>query len=230
VLNKRTEDSAGWFGKLSVLGDFGTRRLEATQAQQLDRWLSMGLRALQARQATPWLQGYLSAPVWRFAWAPGVMGETWWFGVLMPSCDNAGRYFPLWVGQARRTAPLDRYALDHLDLWWSHLAQCALATLGEQATLAGFESALADAPPWPAPADAAQVAPDPGGLVGRYQFPPGATCEQLARALAADAFLQRLGPGSFWWPVLGDGGPGQCRLLQRLPEDWELADMLQGSG
>ena len=91
----------GWFGKLSMLGDFASRRLDPAWIESCDRWLSASMQASQQQLGHDWLQTYLSAPVWRFAWAPGVVDQQWWFGVLMPSCDNVGRYFPLLIAQAR---------------------------------------------------------------------------------------------------------------------------------
>src|SRR5690349_18460064 len=102
----------GWFGKLALLGDFASRRMTPEWIQGCDHWLSGAMLASQAALGTRWKEAYLSAPVWRFAWAPGVVDTSWWFGVLMPSCDNVGRYFPLVVAQSRPRPPTDRFALD----------------------------------------------------------------------------------------------------------------------
>jgi type VI secretion system protein ImpM len=40
---------------------------------------------------------YLTSPIWRFGLAPGVCGARGWGGVLMPSVDRVGRYFPMAV-------------------------------------------------------------------------------------------------------------------------------------
>jgi type VI secretion system protein ImpM len=136
-------EAPGWYGKLAALGDFASRRLEHDWVQACDRWLSDCVSSSQAQLGEHWLQAYLSAPVWRFAWAPGVVGPHWWFGVLMPSCDNVGRYFPLVIAHPRTQPPLDRIGLDHLDLWWSHMARAALDTLLEGHSLQAFEAHLA---------------------------------------------------------------------------------------
>ena len=173
----------GWFGKLTALGDFATRRLDPGWTQGCDRWLSESLRASQQALGERWLQHYLSAPVWRFAWAPGVVDTSWWFGVLMPSCDSVGRYFPLLIAQARTAPPADRFALEHLDLWWSHLAHAALATLHDGATLDQFEAALEHAPPWPSGRTTAWLAPQPGGANERFTVAPNAALVDAAAAL-----------------------------------------------
>jgi type VI secretion system protein ImpM len=79
-------DAPGWYGKLSSLGDFASRRLPADDVQWLDDWLSACVRASQRQLGARWMEVYLSAPLWRFVLGPGVMGPTWWCGVMMPSC------------------------------------------------------------------------------------------------------------------------------------------------
>ena len=41
------------------------------------------------------MPAYLEAPVWRFALPPGMCGERAVLGLMLPSVDKAGRYFPL---------------------------------------------------------------------------------------------------------------------------------------
>jgi type VI secretion system protein ImpM len=42
-----------------------------------------------------WLSSYLTGPIWRFVLAPGVCGNGAYAGILAPSVDRVGRYFPL---------------------------------------------------------------------------------------------------------------------------------------
>lgn len=219
----------GWFGKLSVLGDFASRRLETDWVAGCDRWLSESLTASRQALGDRWLDAYLSAPVWRFAWAPGVVDGHWWFGVLMPSCDRVGRYFPLVVAQQRTHAPADRFALEHLDLWWSHLADAALATLADDATLEAFEAALEQAPPWPSPRHPHWLAPQSGGVSDeRYTVAAGATLVDVAGTLATQGLLARLQGCSLWWPVSGPQDAGHCTLQRGLPPATAFASLITG--
>jgi type VI secretion system protein ImpM len=95
---------AGWYGKLPSLGDFASRRLPADFVETWDEWLASGLA--QWRDADDgWLQAYLAAPPWCFVLGPGLLGARRglpvagpaWAGVLMPSVDRVGRYFPLTI-------------------------------------------------------------------------------------------------------------------------------------
>jgi type VI secretion system protein ImpM len=199
------------------------------------RPLAVGLRVVQPAQlGEHWLQAYLSAPVWRFAWAPGVVGPHWWFGVLMPSCDNVGRYFPLVIAHPRTQPPLDRIGLDHLDLWWSHMARAALDTLLEGHSLQAFEGTLHAAPPWPSAGPMPTMAPVSAVLAaagghGRQAVLPGATLGEMAHALAAGELQQRLAHTSFWWPLWPAGGAGSCTVVAGLPPPQAFANMLTGA-
>ena len=42
-----------------------------------------------------WLPAFLEAPVWRFTLPPGMCGARAVLGLMLPSVDRAGRYFPL---------------------------------------------------------------------------------------------------------------------------------------
>src|ERR1700692_2160948 len=44
-----------------------------------------------------WLDVFLTSPLWRFALASGVVGAPVWAGLLLPSVDRVGRYFPLTI-------------------------------------------------------------------------------------------------------------------------------------
>jgi type VI secretion system ImpM family protein len=94
-------DAPGWFGKLSMLGDFASRRLSSDWIRPCDEWLSASLRTSQERLGERWLATYLATPVWRFAWAPGIVDGHWWFGILMPVATRSAA-FPLVVAQQRQ--------------------------------------------------------------------------------------------------------------------------------
>ncbi len=224
-------NSPGWFGKLSFLGDFASRRLPPAWVQSCDQWLSGGMQAGRNQLGEGFIDAYLHAPVWRFAWAPHNTEEPWWFGALMASCDNVGRYFPLVVAQARPQPPSDRFGLDHLDLWWSHIVRTQLQTLAPGATLEQFEAELAHAPPWPGVARAwpwAESFAQQGG-VSRHPLPGHAVLTDVVHALAASQLRQRLQGQSFWWPARGDGSSGSggdCWLVPGLPAAGQFVAMM----
>ena len=112
----------GWFGKLPGLGDFAHRRLPEDFRERWDHWLQTGLLQLR-RQHADWTAHYLQSPLWFFALAPQVAGARPWIGVLMPSVDGVGRYFPFTIA-CELAVPLD--TLSHsawtaLARWWRRL-------------------------------------------------------------------------------------------------------------
>ena len=91
--------TSGVYGKLASRGDFVSRGLPHSFIQPWDAWLAAGLLASQEQLGAQWLDAYLVSPLWRFALAPDVCGPTAVVGVLMPSIDRVGRYFPLTIAQ-----------------------------------------------------------------------------------------------------------------------------------
>lgn len=191
--------SPAWYGKLACLGDFAARRLAQPQVGVLDRWLAEGVAASRAALGEHWQGVYLTAPVWRFGWAPGLLDDAWWFGVMMPSVDNVGRYFPLVVLQAVPGPPAEPVALLRLERWFAAVAEAALATLQPGASVERFEAALGAVAPLPAsPAAAPRAAVAHADRV-RHEVPPGEELADCLEALAVAETVQRLRGCSVWW-------------------------------
>ena len=91
--------AAGFYGKVPTRGDFVSRRLPWTFVDPWDRWLQGGLACSRDQLGDAWLEVYLTSPVWRFALTPGVCGDAGWIGIVLPSVDRVGRYFPLTVAR-----------------------------------------------------------------------------------------------------------------------------------
>ena len=219
-------DVPGWFGKISTLGDFAHRRLPPAWLQACDAWLSQALRASRALLGERWLDVYLTTPMQRFAWAPGVIDEHWWFGLFMPSCDSVGRYFPLLIAQPREGAPQDGPALEQLDRWYEHLVAAAMRTLDERGTpVEALEEALRESPAWtsaPARDDDAGIRP------GRRTLAPQAVLPHWLPALATQSLLDALAGCSLWWPVEAQGEPATLRIVRGLPWDEDFVALLEG--
>lgn len=85
----------GFFGKLPSHGDFVRRRIADDFVTAWDAWLQQCLSDSRQTLGEAWLDTYLTSPVWRFALAPTVCGAAAVAGILVPSVDRVGRYFPL---------------------------------------------------------------------------------------------------------------------------------------
>ncbi len=95
----------GFYGKLPALGDFVNRRLSRVFIDTIDEWMQSGLSQTKEVLGDQWLTSYLTSPVWRYALSPGVCDQQSWIGVMIPSVDKVGRYFPLTIA-----APLGKLA------------------------------------------------------------------------------------------------------------------------
>jgi type VI secretion system protein ImpM len=134
----------GWFGKLPGMGDFAHRRLPESFRSVWDQWLQRGLARLKDRHAD-WMSHYLQAPVWCFALGPGVAGEGAWIGVMMPSVDGVGRYFPITLAvefDASVGETLEGDALRGVLLWWERGTRAALEGLEGDMDALGFDAML----------------------------------------------------------------------------------------
>lgn len=88
----------GFYGKLPSHGDFLQRGVSDDFVNQWDAWLQDGMaRSRSELGEQAWLDVFLTSPLWRFALASGVVGGPVWAGILLPSVDRVGRYFPLTI-------------------------------------------------------------------------------------------------------------------------------------
>lgn len=84
----------GFHGKIPALGDFVTRGLPRDLVDPWHAWLESGVAASREALGDGWFAAFLTAPVWRFALPAGACGPEAVAGVLIPSVDKVGRYFP----------------------------------------------------------------------------------------------------------------------------------------
>jgi len=88
-------NNVGFYGKIPTTGDFVSRHLPRTFIEPWDQWLQESIAASREQLGDHWLNSYLTGPIWRFALSKGVCSNTAWIGLMMPSVDQVGRYFPL---------------------------------------------------------------------------------------------------------------------------------------
>ena len=127
----------GYFGKVSTLGDFVSRGLPDGLVAAWDAWLQQCIQASREQMGEQWLNHYLTSPVWRFAISPGVLGPEGLGGVMMPSVDRVGRYFPLMIG-AVGAPPLLDWFHKHV-AWYDAIEDMARASLDATFRLEQFD-------------------------------------------------------------------------------------------
>ena len=214
--------TAGWHGKLPTLGDFATRRLDGAFVQVWDAWLAAGLAAL-ARQPG-WLDAYLASPVWRFVLLPGALPAAHgaapstsaaWAGVLMPSVDRVGRYYPLTLAHPLDGLPATAGAVDALLRWLAALDDAAADALHGDWSIDTLDAELAriGAPPAASQPPSAATAADALGGRGAIEALPFAAPGDLVALLGAQAaalWHGTMGGRALWHAAAGPDAP---RLL-----------------
>ena len=131
----------GWFGKLPGMGDFAHRRLPEAFRERFDHWLHDGLVRLRERHAD-WTERYLAGPLWFFVLGDGVTGARAWLGILMPSVDGVGRYFPFVVAAECMTPLHDIDDARAAWQWWRLAAEAALEGLENDLDAVRFDATL----------------------------------------------------------------------------------------
>lgn len=232
-------DIVGWYGKLPTLGDFASRRLEPEFIEPWDHWLAEGIAALRRAQPDAWLDAYLQSPTWRFLLMPGAipgaMGERALAGVLMPSVDRVGRYFPFTAVQALPALPQRPEQVDALLNALHELDDLAVDAMHDDWDIERLEAELAklalpqvEAPP-AASAPLAQVL---AGHAERALVEHGGQAD-LVRLLSASAASswQRAAHGlCFWLADAGEAAASPRLLVTRGLPGRETFTALLGSG
>lgn len=182
----------GLYGKLPALGDFVQRRLPATLVDPWDEWLRAALAASRAALGETWLERYLTCPLWHFVLSPGLAGPGLWTGVLMPSVDRVGRYFPLTIA-CPLPPTVNPIAVPAATGWFAHADALVLTALdeppsGQPFSLDTFAAAVAalGVPPVPGPARATAAQPPGQAQAWHLRAPPVSPLADLFTPAAAD--------------------------------------------
>jgi type VI secretion system protein ImpM len=228
---------AGWYGKIPYLGDFVSRRLPTSFINVWDEWLQHAMATSRAQLGDRWLDLYLTGPIWRFALMPGVFHGTtdMWAGVLMPSVDKVGRYFPLTIALPIEPRPRAILTVFSAQSWYSSMERIALAMLNIDALPDDLDRNLVENPfSLPEPDSQRSNVQE---LVAWWQAEDGIpkvltlpTEHSLADLFdtTAEDLLAKTGSGkSFWWNVSPEAGPTRLRCFAGLPPQNCFATMLE---
>jgi len=217
------EARPGIYGKLPSRGDFVTRRLPTTFVDPWDQWLQESLADSRDQLGERWLDTYLTSPVWRFLLSPGVAGPLAWAGVLMPSVDRVGRYFPLTLGCPLSGASNPIGAMTDAGAWYDAAEALVLACLEDPFDLDSFDRQLIELGPPPTtlqrgalrrgPWDARRM-PLPGDLKD--------ACPELLSQTLAELFLAF----SLWWSQGSQLVQPSLLLCQGLPPTQGFSAMM----
>jgi type VI secretion system protein ImpM len=221
----------GFFGKLPSHGDFIERRVASAFRVAWDDWLQRCMIQSRHDLGGRWLDCYLTSPMWRFFLSDGVAGSASYAGILLPSVDRAGRYFPLTVVA---TLPVELTPLPFAELaagWFSKVEQlCAGALEDPNFELTAFDRAMAASEQHLAGLDQLRT---PGNFPGRstqWRWPVRSVNE-LATTVGATLMITAqaaLRPMTMWWTDGSDLVSPSVLVVRSLPRPESFADLLAG--
>ncbi|MCQ8103576.1 type VI secretion system-associated protein TagF [Methylomonas sp. SURF-2] len=229
----RPDFAAGFYGKLPSHGDFLSRRLPRQFIEPWDQWLQGGIAASREQLNAAWLDTFLFSPIWQFGLAPGLCGEDAWAGVLMPSVDKVGRYFPLTLAAKIQSRQLmDLFAPDCG--WFEALSELALSSLEYQFDLQRFDADLERLclhdflPGQPAESQTLRLLPGSAKLAIQFQL-NGHAQTPLAFAELGDMLKERfLAGSSMWRSSEGEEEKSSLLLCEGLPPSDAYVGFLNG--
>jgi len=228
----QSDSRTGFFGKVVSHGDFVSRRLSPTFVREWDDWLQAGLRYSRERLGENWQRSYLCSPIWHFALAGGVSGESDWAGVVMPSVDRVGRYFPLTLACGGPHAPIIERLRRDSD-WYAELERLALSSLELGFSLELFDRALSLLPePSLYVASASEPVGEEGPCTLWFEAQPQEDMKdvvvQWASQLARLTEGRSLAGHSLFWSEGSSNLPPTLLLCQGLPTAQVFVEMLAG--
>ena len=207
--------TVGFFGKVPSRGDFVRRALPASFIAAWDDWLQAAIAGSQEILGDAWLDVYLTSPVWHFALAADLAGDAAAAGVLMPSVDSVGRYFPLTLACILDDAPAP-LLLRTERAWFERAEALALEALAEASSLEdlveGLEKLGCPAPGRPAPL---------GGAVRQS----GDAEHRLALRMAQ----QFAPPHALFWTGGSTRMEAALLFMRQLPTPRQFAALLDGA-
>lgn len=220
-----TERMAGYYGKIPGHGDFIQHRLPRAFVQPWDEWLQAGMAASRDRLGEDWLDIYLTSPAWRFAFPAGACCDTAFAGVMIPSVDRVGRYFPFTLAAPLAAGASVFATAGASSEWFSATEALILTTLDDAFDRGRFDATL-DKLGAPPVADTRTTAPLPAHTLldcaDDLTSPLAALLEQLTMAATADCSLwwshgsDRVAPSLSW----AHGLPPAAAFDALLTGDW----------
>lgn len=222
--------SACCYGKVPTLGDFVTRGMPAAIRDVWDEWLAGGVAASREALGDGWLDAYLDSPLWYFAAGPGTIDQATWIGVIIPSVDRVGRYFPFTIlRHFGKIPPLQ--AMSSAREWYAQAEELALDSLADDFDAETLGERLNGLPQLKESAsltarDDEVEADDSAGRV--YRLGESPVTKDVLSTIADDCLAQLYPCHSVWWTA-GSQRVAPALLISRgLPERSSFSSLLSG--
>jgi type VI secretion system protein ImpM len=230
----------GFYGKLPSHGDFLRRRASDAFLEVWDPWLQECMAASRLALGERWLDVYLTSPAWRFVCAPGTCGPAPVIGLMAPSVDRVGRYFPVTlVAELPHDVSLTAAATES-SAFFDSAERLVIETLAlEHIDFEGFDEQvikLGDelgsvAMPRPVVLDAAAAAMLADEAQTGWQMPIGSANElaPVFEQLLSQRLSAIYDPLVMWWTEGSVAVEPSCLIVRGLPHPDGFGALLDGS-
>lgn len=221
----------GFYGKLPIVGDFITRRLPKDFINALDQWMQSGVSVSKEELGAQWLDLYLTSPIWRFAFQPGICGESAWVGIMMPSVDKVGRYYPMVLACQIDEPNRLPFILSDCSDWFIRLEEIALAGLEESYNLEGFDEAVLGLEGPSSIKKLSAINPESNDqlsthMVSNIEVDESAAINESFMLAATLAMSKNGDRFSLWLSVGQDSEKGSIKLFKGLPTGHDYSGMI----
>lgn len=205
----------GYFGKMPKSGDFVSRNVDPVLKDGFDRWLQECLSESRAQMKEAWLGAFLTAPIWRFLLVGQFGGSKSILGVMIPSVDKVGRYFPLAALIELVEFELDQQVMSTCDAVLHEFEELLLNALTEEIDLEYFDYQI-------------------GQAARKYAGKPVQPSPDLVNTHFSDAqeLAHQLGMisgqgGSIWWSEGSDSRQADLLVYRGMPTSGSFASFLR---
>ena len=210
----------GFFGKSPQRGDFIQGNLPSEFVSAWDSWLQSAIEGSREALLDGWLEAYLQSPIWRFVLDRGTLTPTPWAGVMMPSVDRVGRYYPITFAVPIDDLERPLLAMFTMTDWFEGLEAIALSVLDEQTSFKQLEKMVEAYSAMPLHKGSIKessplIEPAPRGVIRLVNSNPHFL--DLEVTLGEDQALQLFKGGSLWSTLGSERVNPQCLSFKGLP-------------
>ena len=218
----------GFFGKIPSLGDFVTRDLPREFLDVWDEWLQRSVADSKVALGDAWLNTYLTSPIWRFVLFPGVCGEKGWAGIMTPSVDKVGRYFPLTFASSLGDDVQPFQIIEAAGDWFTAAESLALTVLHEdRVDVETLQSSVQALDNTVMLGDGAVGPAIEGGEWGLRLS--GITDRSISSSVCHELVCFQVGLYSVWWTPGSDELESMGLVSPDLPDPQCFSRFLEGS-
>jgi type VI secretion system protein ImpM len=134
--------SIGYYGKIPNKGDFISKNLPRSFTEPWHRWAKEAMACSRDQLKQTWEECYLTTPLYQYILSPGICGSTLWIGVMMPSVDKVGRYYPMTLCRSVSSLANPFTLFEKHQLWFRQSERLLLSCLDDDFSLHHFDAAL----------------------------------------------------------------------------------------